>query len=1381
MKAKKIVSKIIMILIFLAVILVQNNVNAANTAYKFSSRWGGSSTRPSGLYKDLVYDTGVYCMQRNVQIYSPALYDLVETVTIEGNKCNGTTKRSNAIMGYIFACPTSVGGSQRYTEDYGFGSGIRYGGKRQNAIWYYMNTWLSGCGLEKYCVYGNGGYCDFIKKAEKYADNLSSQEKIYTATIRIFQSRSGTQRLMTVETGEKEGLGKLTVKKIDYDNTSKKLNMKFKVQTDEGWLSGNPESYVYDKSFGNASTYSTVSGSYTLKDLKIGKKYKIWETESFNPTLYPLDQQKGYDASKRAVNLSGDKWIKLTVNSEVTVKYKNKIATGDLVVKKIDSSNANKVLRMGFKVEFKDGKWLTGNNSNNYVYTNSFQDGDVYHTNFGVCTLKGLLANKEYRIWEVESPDPILYPLNKQKGYDSTKNAVNLTGNTWVKITAGKETTLTLKNDNIPISISGFVWVDSEDKYNKENYDNLYNSINDSTLEGIDVYLYEKRKDRVQGNLVASTRTDKNGKYTFKNIVKYNELTNYYVEFDYSRRTIKEKNGVETESKYYIPVVYNATAPNGSRALMSNMHGDDTLDEESNKIESIVDDEVFLNKYGNARKARTYRRYRYTEKYGLETFVKNMYNQNTRTLQNINLGIRKIYNPDYSIVEDLKCVVIKINNYQYTYGYGEKLINYEGIPTIQVENKQRAVYSRSISATDIYHLDKNPANGIEVYAIYNINITNNEKLAEKDIYVENKLHIESLTNTFSVKRYELSTTGILKFSNTEGINEAEIAEINNDIKNWKGTNNEGEVKYSKEIEVASSSSVQKYVQFKVKRDEILRILDMPEGLIEDRQTIAHTIGYHSYTRNEYAWENLINSKIKNELKYENRWHKSIRKIKEDDAPYLKFVLGEDRKITGTIFEDLKDMTGRQQGEALGNGKYDNGENKVKAIGVVLVDINGNPIKRYERKEDLGYEETDSIIYSNDDGTYTISGITPGDYYLKYIYDNNSSINGNPVNVKDYKSTIITNDVIKNAFGYGENRYGNEWYKYLDNNSTYSVAVDDLRERVKVNENGLTSIFAMSPQVDITIENTKETERTYDPYGISQFNFGGFYFGIIKQPEQIIEINKKITKIELTNNPNTILSGNPETGNMPGVTDLDENNADGGSTYTRVEIDKKIIHGATIRLTYSIELINNSDVNYYETEERYKGWYYMFGDYSHSKPVEIKVEKVIDGYEQSLTYSSNLDNVEQILKSESDSSIKATLAKMEIKADENDKYADRSYNYEKALSITGWKSLKRNDKDSVSIEFYKELSNEDEDLDFIGVAAIHSAKNVTNEADKNNNWAIETLKYVRSVILPEPAYADATITEPTGNLKNIIIVTAGIVGLVVLGVAAITIIKKKKTI
>ena len=59
--------------------------------------------------------------------------------------------------------------------------------------------------------------------------------------------------------------------------------------------------------------------------------------------------------------------------------------------------------------------------------------------------------------------------------------------------------------------------------------------------------------------------------------------------------------------------------------------------------------------------------------------------------------------------------------------------------------------------------------------------------------------------------------------------------------------------------------------------------------------------------------------------------------------------------------------------------------------------------------------------------------------------------------------------------------------------------------------------------------------------------------------------------------------------------------------------------------------------------------------------------------------------------------------------------------------------------------------------------------------------LETLKYVRSVILPEPAYADATITEPTGNLKNIIIVTAGIVGLVVLGVAAITIIKKKKTI
>ena len=65
-------------------------------------------------------------------------------------------------------------------------------------------------------------------------------------------------------------------------------------------------------------------------------------------------------------------------------------------------------------------------------------------------------------------------------------------------------------------------------------------------------------------------------------------------------------------------------------------------------------------------------------------------------------------------------------------------------------------------------------------------------------------------------------------------------------------------------------------------------------------------------------------------------HISKEQICESEAPYLKFILGKERKVTGTVFEDLIDMTGRQEGEVLGNGRYD--KSTEKPVNGVIVEI-----------------------------------------------------------------------------------------------------------------------------------------------------------------------------------------------------------------------------------------------------------------------------------------------------------------------------------------------------------------------------------------------------------------------------------------------------------
>ena len=917
-KVKKIIA---MIIVFLLAIVVQNEVHAT----LFSSRYGGRGYRPAGLYKDLVYDTGIYCLERNVTLFSPAEYYAVASRHIEGDKCNGITSSKNAIMAYILAGPD--GGEKRYGTQFGSNGRVQ-GGSRQNAVWYYANTWLSSQGLGAYTRYGNGGYCDFMDNARHYANTINEREEVYVVDITIYKSRYGTQLLMDVSTGTKKQNGSITVTKKDA-NVNINLRAGFKVQTKvDGktyWLEQSGNTYNYKGK--NGTTFYTDSGTKTLKNISLLHEYKIWETQAPNNN-YQLSDQSGYDSSMKAVKLTD--WFSLKNNINVKI------------------------------------------------------------------------------------------------------NALNFSR----------------------VSISGYVWVDKIPK-GSTTTNSLYDTT-DSRLRNVAVNLINKKTGKPIND--KPVYTNEKGEYRFDKKI----LNNYYVQFDYSGLTIDGRSGKE-----YIPVAYNSKdlnriVKNGSRAIMDNVATKDT------DLSGIAMTYAGTNN-------------NYLKTYGLKALADNTQNSanerlyNNYELSNINLGIKPIYEPKYSLTEDLKYVKIVLNNHEYIYQYGKKgLENIAAAPQVSFQNPSIGLYERAIYPSAIYDLidGKNTNGQIKVYVVYEMLINNSTNHQEAELYKEQKLHITNLTNTFDTNRYVLATE-----SNALSGTNKDFIEFENkhkgDFAKW--TVNGNIAKYNGEFTVDAGKAELKYIQFRVKDEEIKRILDNQNGLNEKDPTSAHSNGYHEYTRNDYSWNNLPNLP-------KTQTHASKYQEDNDTAPYLRFKLGNERKISGIVFEDRIDMNGRKEGEVLGNGRFNQGENFVS--GVIVDLVSGN--KRFEEaditklyigsQDKKTYTIQDARVVTGEDGRFTFEGVMPGDYYIRLTYGDGSqkimNSDGTIVSIDEYKSTIVTSDAARRAFGFDTNTNGKEWYKFVDAKD-YSLAIDSLSMRSAHNSGtAQTSMLAGTAVIDITIENTQ---------------------------------------------------------------------------------------------------------------------------------------------------------------------------------------------------------------------------------------------------------------------------------------------------------------------
>ena len=1204
-------------------------------------------------------------------------------------------------------------------------------------------------------------------------------------------------------------------KQIEYiSNLIGPISMEFKgriqwiwpLDTNGNWLGENEFIVCNDKGQEIKNENITSNTVFYIKNnsnKKIDKIHiKLCENTIMCSEIWWLQRMDG-KAAQRLVTVDTSTEM---ANSIIIIKAKLK--TRDLIINKKDSITNNNITSPAeFKIKTSKGKWLTGT-SGSYNYENSDVSlATKYRTNAnGVLELKDLLVDT-YEIFEVASPNG--YDIQKQNGYDKTNNWINC-GKVDLNVT-NSNVTISIKNDLI-ISISGRVWEEKiPNKGSFEDYDSKYLEVDDP-LPGIKVRLKNKRNGKP---VITNSKgddfvlTDANGMYKFDNLIKKIELENYYVEFDYS-----SKNKEGEEYIRYIPVAFNKDKTNGSKAL-ANMP---TQDREVKGIATTYtgEDRNQIATYG-------------LEKTGT-------YNAQTLTLGDINLGIKPLLDPEYDLRENIADLKLTIKGYTYTYVYGGKgkkdnfVGNGENGPSVKWQNSQDMyAYSRQMYPSDIIYDKNSSKKELEALVTYRIDVTNTMSENTKELYQQtDKLILTRIENQYDTKRYELVD------SNWKDENGSGTATMNDNYKQTVYSNG-----------VGSNNTATSYITFKVKEEALEKILENPDGIIEENPTKITTEAYHTYYRDDYMWENLGKTgKNIDGVKYKENLHQTRNKVKEEKAPYLVFSIDEQRTISGKVFED-KVIT--NNGEKLGDGIYNEGREKgVEGVKVELLDIGGTAptlshlyqgIKNGENKK-IEEKIVDAIVTTNSEGEYRLEGVVPGRYYLRFIYGNgdyrvtnlkgeevekghlSTKLEGKEINAKEYKSTIIKSSIVESALKFVEQitdsmteeqkqAYEKQliedtytWYKKDEfKEQKYSVAVDDLNVRKALNESQENlNAEALSPQISVTIENTKNNSATEsegndnkidgakDESGktvsnISILNnkkenvkniFEGFYFGIIETPKQNAEIEKIITNVKLTNAQGNILyNGNPENVSTQGagavsVSDLD-NKKNGGSSYVRAEMVEESLYGSSLELTYEVRITNTSDVNYYNTE------YYVYGQKKDNKEVTLKPIVVKEYLDETLKYEeekSQKDRIEEVNPNVAET----------IKVEGKDVKAQE-------FNLNGWSTLYTNKitnrdqehptTDKVTLVATRILSKEDDDMEIVSRAEIKEIEHTPDPKDNEEDKVEQLRTAAKEVHTNGMEKATFTITPPTGENKNNVTLYAivGIISLLILS-TGIVILKRK---
>ena len=1202
--------------------------------------------------------------------------------------------------------------------------------------------------------------------------------------------------------------------------TDKNVSASFKLycNTLKKWVSGNATgNKTYVNTIDKATEYRSNT---TVKNLLPTYKYELVEVKVDNPEYNPIKMvgatsnlQKGLTIGKNGEYYSAQGIIVYANNpNEVTVEDER--AVGKLKILKVDDKYKDIVLSGAEFIIKKEGaeNWIIPNSDGTYNYNGKYEDivnnkAGVYTTNEQGIAEIDKLEYGTYHIYEIKAPDG--YNIEKQEKYDKDNKwidlgAVTLGGN-------NTNVTYTVTNKKVVDKLEGNVWLDKPDT-KANTYDNIYlKESNDKLLKDIRVYLKDKDKNQV----IAETLTDENGHYEFTTKNKYDgedknlyywDLANYYVEFVY-------------DNKLYVvadPFVGNDIKIN-SKAIEEIMKAEELKDENLTGTDGQLPGRAVTYKGGaNLTPKQILDNNESTSKELKTTPLTGYYNKDTYTIEDINLGIKEKHEPSFDVFETLEYIKVNMNGYSYKYQHGEDPVTYSDYVPKAATQTGKMKFSQILYPSDVKYL-KEHNEGMDVYVVYSITVSNNETVFVDDIYNEQKLYLNSLINTYDSKRYELCTT-----NDTEDQYGSEFAKWKENDKKDSASYDIGNGVYKDGIE--KGKSITSRIQFKVKKQALIDMLDHykknPAGIeyLETAPTTATVNAYHDYLRTDNVWDEKSSAKeyqgIKSKYAEKNDnnetyfAHKSNNADKSSSQLYINLAFGDSRKLSGVVFED----TITDDSETHKIGKLDEDEsNRAKNVKVDLLNPNQNELAKlyYVEKSENGVITLDKItttdeqkIYTNAKGEYTIDGLVPGYYYIRFTYGDGSQkmidTNGQEIDLtsKDYRSTIIINEYIKKALeekNIDEAMKIANWYKLMDSRN-YSTAVDDLvlrhqidgyiytEEKVKdkdgkevskikvTDKDGnvktdIMNINSYTPMISISIEDDKD--ETSENNNGKQYNneFTGFNLGLIKQPDTTIITDKKITNVKFTNQVGTTLvSENPASKQSTYVTSLDNVVDPTGSKNAKLEIEPESIYGSNIELTYEISIENQSAKDFVEdVNDPHFGDYFKYGKSETAKAKKVTVRVLEDDLDSKFNYSSLPSTTTQTTSYTTSSGPNQITIKPVITEKTESDGTKTTTQY---LEMTGWESLESGQSTKTSYTVTALIANDDLDTDYRNDAKVKSL-------------SIDTLSTLTTNTLKTWGASNTvfTITPTTGENRNQMYWYISAVALAIVA-SGIVLIKKK---
>lgn len=787
------------------------------------------------------------------------------------------------------------------------------------------------------------------------------------------------------------------------------------------------------------------------------------------------------------------------------------------------------------------------------------------------------------------------------------------------------------------------------------------------------------------------------------------------------------------------------------------------------------------------------------------------------TIENINLGVKERAQPDLALTKDIYSAKVTVNGYEHTYMYNQKFVDKdqnEDEFNVDVKfgekfgNKSftRAIYPSDVKETQ----DKD----FSVKVVYIITLKNGSGV----LYSK----INSLVDYFDA-RYTIEENGAIGTDYENG-------KIKDEIR-YKLDRSYQDAEYRKLIINCDTkinpneSNKNIYVEYTLTRNGVKDILFDKNGNqktnIEGLENIVEINSYSTYSDKDFtkSYAGIDSNSNPGSTVPGN---KDTYEDDTDYAPGLILEVANPREIKGTVFEDnaVDPTEGGTNRERLGNGKFDDGEKTISGVQVGLYkeadfeEIKDEDGKIIDMQLESEAKPVGTTTYGGDnkdstgkDGTFTIKDFAPGEYRIVYFWGDGK------YTIEDYKSTIWTSDNKNEKDG-----NPNTWYR-VNTHIRYSDAKDNYATRLKIDSED-TSIDKMDSMTNIDKMDSKTNSMTFgvelkdDIYNIKTetsgidkvtFSIENIDFGVIERPRQSIDVTKRAKSMKITLANGQVIA-DAKIVEKDGKLQLeqqvkgviytepsDKNNPKNGQI--KAEIDNELIQGATVEIKYEIKVQNNSEIDYDS-----KG-YYCYGEKG-EEIVKIKASGVYDYLDNTMiandentewetktivNYNEKVSKptiMEEYFKYQSSSIDSSGNTEIRVWYEEfKEQYATAIKNW----NITEIKEARKKKLADKTILHNANLEGEIAPGDS-KQASLTASKILTNtdEIELNNDVEItevtRTAKTGRKVTPKYTSLYDrgetVTITTPTGENKNYILITIVAISFFVILGTGIVFIKKK---